>query len=170
MKPTVRVWAYVGPEAPLGGAKVKLRDRDGKVVAQARTTRRGTYEFRFRGRSPKLPLTATTYGGRAAGKAFTGNMQARVFSLKPSAAVTQLSVISTAASRMSKSSSGYSNATKRVRRSMKIHAGALAELLVLAPQDDTADAEALADALGARWTQLGGPTSVPDALSRVLLS
>ena len=50
------------------------------------------------------------------------------------------------------------------------HAGALPELLVLAPQDDTADAEALADAVGARWTELGGPTSVPDALSRVLLS
>lgn len=133
--PTVRVWAYVGPEAPLGGAKVKLRDRDGKVVAQARTTRRGTYEFRFRGRSPKLPLTATTYGGRAAGKAFTGNMQARVFSLKPSAAVTQLSVISTAAARMSKSSSGYSNATKRVRRSMKIHAGALADVLRIRNSD-----------------------------------
>jgi Mg-chelatase subunit ChlD len=50
------------------------------------------------------------------------------------------------------------------------HAGAVPELVVLAPQDDTADAEALAEALGARWAGLGGPTSVPDALSRVLLS
>jgi len=49
------------------------------------------------------------------------------------------------------------------------HAGALRELVVLGPEDDTADAEALADALGVRWTGLGGPTSVPDALSRVLL-
>lgn len=50
------------------------------------------------------------------------------------------------------------------------HAGAIPELVVLGPADDTADAEALADALGARWTGLAGPTSVPDALSRVLLS
>ena len=28
---------------------------------------------------------------------------------------------------------------------------------------------ALADALGARWTELAGPTSVPDAISAVLL-
>jgi hypothetical protein len=42
------------------------------------------------------------------------------------------------------------------------------ELVVLAPQGDTADAEALADALGARWTELGGPSSVPEALTRVL--
>ena len=50
------------------------------------------------------------------------------------------------------------------------HAGALAELVVLGPQGDTADVEALADALGAPWTELAGPTSVPEALSRVLIS
>jgi Mg-chelatase subunit ChlD len=49
------------------------------------------------------------------------------------------------------------------------HAAGTHELSVLAPQDDTADAEALADALGTRWTELAGPTSVPDAISRVLL-
>lgn len=49
-------------------------------------------------------------------------------------------------------------------------AAALRELVIVGPEDDTADAEALADALGARWTGLAGPTSVPDALSRVLLS
>ena len=49
-------------------------------------------------------------------------------------------------------------------------AGALDELVILGPSDDSADAEAMADALGARWTSIGGPTTVPDALSRVLLS
>ena len=39
----------------------------------------------------------------------------------------------------------------------------------IAPAGDTADAEAFADALGARWTELAGPTSVPDAISTVLL-
>jgi Mg-chelatase subunit ChlD len=48
------------------------------------------------------------------------------------------------------------------------HAAAVAELAVLAPEGDTADAAALADAVGARWTELGGPTTVPDALTRVL--
>jgi Mg-chelatase subunit ChlD len=48
------------------------------------------------------------------------------------------------------------------------HAAGIDELVVLAPEGDTADAEALADALGAPWTELGGPTSVPEALTRVL--
>jgi len=133
--PTVRVWAYVGPQAPLNGAQVKLRDANGKVVAQGRTTRRGTHEFRFTRRSPKLPLTATTSGGRQAGKSFSGTMRARVFSLKATAPITQLSVVSTAASQMAKSSKAYSNATKRVRRSMKIHAGALPDVLRIRNSD-----------------------------------
>ncbi len=49
------------------------------------------------------------------------------------------------------------------------HAAGTHELAVLAPAGDTTDAEALADALGARWTELAGPTSVPDAISAVLL-
>jgi glycosyltransferase involved in cell wall biosynthesis len=49
-------------------------------------------------------------------------------------------------------------------------AAALNELVILGPRDDSADAEALAEALGARWAGIGGPTTVPDALSRVLLS
>lgn len=49
------------------------------------------------------------------------------------------------------------------------HAAGTDELAVLAPLGDTADAEALADALGARWTELAGPASVPDAISAVLL-
>jgi hypothetical protein len=49
------------------------------------------------------------------------------------------------------------------------HVAGTHELAVLAPQGDTADAEAFADAVGARWTELAGPTSVPDAISTVLL-
>jgi Mg-chelatase subunit ChlD len=49
------------------------------------------------------------------------------------------------------------------------HAAGTHELAVLAPHGDTADAEALANALGARWTELDGPTSVPDAIAAVLL-
>ena len=47
-------------------------------------------------------------------------------------------------------------------------AAAVPELVVLAPEGDTADAEALARGAGARTTSLAGPTSVPDALVRVL--
>lgn len=50
-----------------------------------------------------------------------------------------------------------------------VHAAGTQEVAVLAPAGDTADAEAFADALGARWTELAGPTSVPDAISTVLL-
>ncbi len=48
------------------------------------------------------------------------------------------------------------------------HAAGIDELAVLAPADDTADAEALADALGARWAKLAGPIDIPDALESVL--
>ncbi|MFM7069061.1 MAG: VWA domain-containing protein, partial [Actinomycetes bacterium] len=48
------------------------------------------------------------------------------------------------------------------------HLTGVDELVVLAPEGDTADAEALADAIGARWTAVGGPSSVAEALQRVL--
>ncbi|HPU39350.1 MAG TPA: VWA domain-containing protein [Microthrixaceae bacterium] len=49
------------------------------------------------------------------------------------------------------------------------HVAGTHELAVLAPAGDTADAAAFADALGARWTELAGPTSVPEAIAAVLL-
>jgi Mg-chelatase subunit ChlD len=42
------------------------------------------------------------------------------------------------------------------------------ELVVLAPGDDTADAEAFAAALGLRWAPLDTPSAAPEALERVL--
>ena len=48
--------------------------------------------------------------------------------------------------------------------------GALDELVILGPEDDSADAELLASTIGARWAPMGGPTTVPAALGRVLLS
>lgn len=47
-------------------------------------------------------------------------------------------------------------------------AAGLDELVVLAPEGDSDDAERFADALGARWAAVGGPTSVVDALTEVL--
>lgn len=47
-------------------------------------------------------------------------------------------------------------------------ARALEELVVLAPGDDTADAEAFAAAAGARWTPLHAPSQAPEALDLLL--
>lgn len=47
-------------------------------------------------------------------------------------------------------------------------AAGLDELVVLAPEGDSDDAERFADALGARCATVGGPTSVVDALTQVL--
>lgn len=43
-----------------------------------------------------------------------------------------------------------------------------AELAVIAPADDTADAEALAAAVGARWLPLGGPSDIPAVIADAL--
>ncbi len=48
------------------------------------------------------------------------------------------------------------------------HAAGIDELVVLAPADDTADAEALCDALGCRWAPVSGPSAIPAAISAVL--
>jgi Mg-chelatase subunit ChlD len=47
-------------------------------------------------------------------------------------------------------------------------AAALDELVIIAPEGDAAEAEALAGAVGARWTTSSGPSSVVAALGRVL--
>lgn len=44
----------------------------------------------------------------------------------------------------------------------------LDELVIVAPEGDSAEAEELAGRVGARWTTVDGPSSVVDALSRVL--
>ena len=45
---------------------------------------------------------------------------------------------------------------------------ALDELAIIAPEGDSDDARALAEAVGARWATVGGPTSVVDALAVAL--
>lgn len=47
-------------------------------------------------------------------------------------------------------------------------AAALDELAIIAPDGDSDDAQALAEAVGARWTTVGGPSSVVDALGVAL--
>lgn len=49
------------------------------------------------------------------------------------------------------------------------HVAGTHELAVLAPAGDTADAAAFAASTGARWSELTGPTGVPDAINAVLL-
>ena len=46
---------------------------------------------------------------------------------------------------------------------------ALGELAIIAPEGDTADAEALATAVGGRWIGLAGPSAIPDAIAAALL-
>ena len=48
------------------------------------------------------------------------------------------------------------------------HVAGIDELVVLAPEGDTADAEHLAEAVGARWATVAGPSSVAAALNAVL--
>lgn len=48
------------------------------------------------------------------------------------------------------------------------HVAGVDELVVLAPEGDTADAEDLAVALGARWSTVAGPSTVAEALNSVL--
>ena len=47
-------------------------------------------------------------------------------------------------------------------------ASALDELAIIAPEGDSDDARALADAVGARFATVGGPTSIIEALGRAL--
>lgn len=50
----------------------------------------------------------------------------------------------------------------------ELDAAALEELVVLTPADDTADAEAFARAVGARWAPVASPTEAPAALDLLL--
>jgi len=46
---------------------------------------------------------------------------------------------------------------------------ALGDLAVIAPEGDTADAEALATSVGGRWVSLSGPSTIPGAIAEALL-
>ena len=135
--PTLRTWSYVGPGADLSGARVVLRDRDGRLLASGRTTR-GTYTFTLRSRAGlKFPLSVSTSGGTAAGTPFRGSLTARVFDVGPRYAVVQNSLISSAASRMDGSGTrhGYSQSVSRVRRTLGITKGSLPDVLRLRNSD-----------------------------------
>ena len=131
---TLRTRSYVGPRAELAGATIVLRDRDGAVLATGRTGYHGTHRFRVRNaKGLKFPLSITTSGGRAAGKPFTGTLEARVFGVGLDYAVVQNSLVSTAASHIAGSETrrGYARAVNRVRRSLGIRRGSLPEVLRL---------------------------------------
>ena len=49
-----------------------------------------------------------------------------------------------------------------------VAAGALDELVILAPAGDSADAEELAGSIGARCVSIAGPSSIPQAIAEVL--
>ena len=128
----IRTWSYVGPRAALGGARIQLLDRTGRVLATGKTTSTGTYTFDVRKfRDLKLPLSVRTSGGKAAGKAFSGHMQARVFIATTKGPIAQVSVISTAASQLSSTLPGYAAATMKVRKAMGIPKSALPDVLRL---------------------------------------
>ena len=112
-------WAYFGPRAGLSRGKFTVKDRTGCVVARGVTTPTGAFGVPFRkGALPRLPLTVTVVGGKAAGKPFKGRMKARVFALKKHTPTTQISLASTAASRLATQEKGYAKATKKVMRSL----------------------------------------------------
>lgn len=48
------------------------------------------------------------------------------------------------------------------------HAAGIDEVVVLAPADDTTDAEAFAAGLGCRWTPVAGPSGIPAAFDEVM--
>lgn len=134
-KTGVRVWAYVGPLAPLVGARVQVKDAKGHLIAKGRTGGGGTYTALSFRRTPKLPLSISTSGGRAAGKAFTGHMQSRGYSTKLASPIIETSLISTAAARLAKSRGSYARMTSRVRTTLGIGKGSLPDVLRLLNDD-----------------------------------
>ncbi len=48
------------------------------------------------------------------------------------------------------------------------HASGIDEVVVIAPADDSADAEAFANGLGCRWAPVSGPSDIPDAFRNIL--
>ena len=55
-----------------------------------------------------------------------------------------------------------------VLASISSQASTLDELIVIAPEGDSDDAAELAEAVGARWTTVDGPSSIVGALAQVL--
>lgn len=108
-------WAYYGPRAGIANGRVTAKDRSGCVVARGRTTSTGAFGLAFRKEAlPRLPLTLTVKGGKAAKKPFKGVVKARVFSLKKHDPVVQLSLATSAASRLGHTKRTYAKSHKRV--------------------------------------------------------
>ena len=114
----------------MAGATVVVRDRTGCVLKRGRTEPSGTFSLRVTARNAlRYPLTVTATGGRAASARFGGTMRARVFAVHRNSPVTQVSLVSTAASRMSHKKTGYARATKKVRKTLGIAKGSLPDVL-----------------------------------------
>lgn len=132
----LRTWSYLGPRAELGRGRVSVRDRKGCVLLRGRTNRQGTFTAALpHARSLRLPLTVVVRDGRAAGRGFSGTMRARVFAVGGSKPITQVGLVSTAASHMAKKQRSYSRAVKKVRRTLRIGAGSLSDALRLRNSD-----------------------------------
>lgn len=129
VKKQVRVWAYVGPRGYLGGAKVTLTDRTGKVIGTGTTSSRGTHTFDVGGKSFALPLTVSTSGGRITASAlgkkvlavpFDGHMAAVVYGATTRAGITHVNLISTAAAQIAGTRKAHDAAVAKVRSALGI--------------------------------------------------
>jgi len=97
---TLFVWASVGPNTPLDGALVVVRDRDQQLIASGTANREGVVMLTdLMLTEASLPLTLTTSGGVARGKDFEGNLKAYAWPALTETTTIYLDLVSTAATR-----------------------------------------------------------------------
>ncbi len=117
---------YFAPRAALSLSRFTMKDRKGCVVARGVTTRTGGFAVPFRkSQLPLLPLTVTVRGGKVAGTRFKGVMRARAFQLGRKAPVVQVSLVSSAASKMASKQQAYTKSSNKVMRSLGFKSTAL---------------------------------------------
>lgn len=77
--PNLYLQVHAGPESPVAGARVQVRNAKGKLVGSGRTDKGGYIKLRVeRGATPEHPYKVRTIGGKIHGRAFEGHVVALV--------------------------------------------------------------------------------------------
>jgi len=95
---TLAIWPMIGPNAPLIGTVVTVRDRGGKLLTSGTSTAGGVVLLRdVNLGADALPLTITTSGGEARNSSYTGALSTYAWPATSGTSTITLDLVTTAA-------------------------------------------------------------------------
>jgi len=117
----LRLWASIGPSVYLNGAKIIVKNNEGKIIGKGLTNERGTAMLTLPEEEARVtPLHIRTSGGREKGVLFRGHLEAQASKVGLDAPIVFIDILSTVGTRLAKWKDTYPEALTAIRAKLGI--------------------------------------------------